>query len=254
MRGNRGGSKSDRDARRSGGAARRGMQRRRPSRSAVIALCAARCLHRRARRNAQRTLDRAERGRKRSATITISVGKSEDVRTDARFADVTVGDPESPTSMPLTDRSLSILGKKIGTTRVSVYGEGKKLVGVFDVEVSYDTSRLADRAAPVPGGRLRVVLGQRPHHAVGHRAGRRDARQGGVDRQAVRPRRHQLGQVMQPQQVMLEVRFVEASRQAGRELGVQWNVSARTRSPISAREASAQLPSPRPDGRFSSSP
>jgi pilus assembly protein CpaC len=28
--------------------------------------------------------------------------------------------------------------------------------------------------------------------------------------------------VMQPQQVMLEVRFVEASRQASRELGVQW--------------------------------
>src|SRR5262249_57636066 len=34
-------------------------------------------------------------------------------------------------------------------------------------------------------------------------------------------------QVMQPQQVMLEVRFVEASRQAGRELGVQWNVTPR---------------------------
>jgi pilus assembly protein CpaC len=34
-------------------------------------------------------------------------------------------------------------------------------------------------------------------------------------------------QVAQPQQVMLEVRFVEASRQAGRELGVQWNVLPR---------------------------
>ena len=30
-------------------------------------------------------------------------------------------------------------------------------------------------------------------------------------------------QVLQPQQVMLEVRFIEANRQAGRELGVQWN-------------------------------
>ncbi len=29
--------------------------------------------------------------------------------------------------------------------------------------------------------------------------------------------------VMSPQQVMLEVRFIEANRQAGRELGVQWN-------------------------------
>ena len=31
-------------------------------------------------------------------------------------------------------------------------------------------------------------------------------------------------QVMQPQQVMLEVRFIEAKRDAGRDLGVQWNI------------------------------
>ena len=31
-------------------------------------------------------------------------------------------------------------------------------------------------------------------------------------------------EVLSPQQVMLEVRFVEATRQAGRDLGVQWNV------------------------------
>ena len=40
--------------------------------------------------------------------------------------------------------------------------------------------------------------------------------------------------VLQAQQVMLEVRFVEASRQASRELGVQWNSFGRTPSPISA--------------------
>src|SRR5262249_60037717 len=33
--------------------------------------------------------------------------------------------------------------------------------------------------------------------------------------------------VTQPQQVMLEVRFVEASRTAGRELGINWNVVAK---------------------------
>ena len=55
---------------------------------------------------------------------------------------------------PLTDRSLSILGKKNGTTRVSVYAEGKKLIGVFDVEVVYDTSMLqteiSSAAFPMP--------------------------------------------------------------------------------------------------------
>ena len=48
-----------------------------------------------------------------------------------------------PDGFILTDRSLSILGRKNGTTRVTAYGEGKKLIGIFDVEVSYDTSMLS---------------------------------------------------------------------------------------------------------------
>ena len=60
--------------------------------------------------------------------------------------------------------------------------------------------------------------------------------------------------VLQPQQVMLEVRFIEANRQAGRELGVQWNVfndrflSANLRqSPISGAIASARQRSAGPN-------
>ena len=50
-------------------------------------------------------------------------------------------------------------------------------------------------------------------------------------------------QVMQPQQVMLEVRFVEISRTAGRELGVQWNGSAAASlANIGNRAAGRQLP------------
>jgi pilus assembly protein CpaC len=76
-------------------------------------------------------------------SIVIATGKSQNIRTDSSFVDVVVGDPEIADVMPLTDHSLSVLGKKIGTTRVSVYAEGKKLVGVFDIEVSYDIPKLA---------------------------------------------------------------------------------------------------------------
>ena len=93
---------------------------------------------------------------KRTASVQVAVGKSQDVRTDAPFVDITVGDADIADVNPLTDHSLSVLGKKIGTTRVSVYGEGKKLVGIFDVEVSYDVSRLAEEIAHrFPGSRLR---------------------------------------------------------------------------------------------------
>jgi pilus assembly protein CpaC len=90
---------------------------------------------------------------KRTATISVYIGKTEDVRTDTSFVELAVGDPEVADVNPLTDRSLSILGKKNGTTRVSAYAEGKKLIGVFDVEVVYDSvggtraARSAGRAA-----------------------------------------------------------------------------------------------------------
>jgi pilus assembly protein CpaC len=48
------------------------------------------------------------------------------VRTATSFVDVMVGDPEVADVNPLTDHTLSILGKKIGTTRVQVYSESKK--------------------------------------------------------------------------------------------------------------------------------
>ena len=80
---------------------------------------------------------------KKTSLVSVSIGKTEDVRTDASFVDLVVGDPDEADVAPLTDRSLSILGRKHGTTRVTAYAEGKKLVGVFDIEVTYDTSLLA---------------------------------------------------------------------------------------------------------------
>src|SRR5262249_41621384 len=57
--------------------------------------------------------------------------------------------------------------------------------------------------------------------------------------------------IMQPQQVMLEVRFVEASRQAGRALGVQWNsFGQNTLANIGNATPANQLPITQPFGPF----
>jgi pilus assembly protein CpaC len=163
-------------------------------------------------------------GPKRTGMITINIGKSEDVRTDASFTDVVVGDPEIADVNPLTDRAVSILGRKSGTTRVSMYGEGKKLVGVFDVGVTYDTTLVASEIARrFPYAKLRVssvngrimLSGTAPDGPTLDKAVT-IAKQFGPDV-------INTVQVLQPQQVMLEVRFIEATRQAGRELGFQWN-------------------------------
>jgi pilus assembly protein CpaC len=161
-----------------------------------------------------------------AATVKISIGKSENVRTGDSFSEVIVSDPDVADAIPMTDRSLSVLGKKIGNARVSVYGEAKKLVGVFDIEVSYDTSRLGSELAQrFPHARFRVssvngrimLAGSAPDAVTVDRA-MTIAKQFGADViNSVK--------VSAPQQVMLEVRFVEASRSAGRDLGINWDVA-----------------------------
>ena len=50
-------------------------------------------------------------------------------------------------------------------------------------------------------------------------------------------------QVMQPQQIMLEVRFIEVNRQASRELGFQWNMfGSKTIANIGDQQPASQLP------------
>jgi len=94
---------------------------------------------------------------KRTATMQVFIGKSEDVRTDTSFVEIVVGDPLVADVNPLTDRALSILGKRNGTTRVSVYAEGKKLIGVFDIEVIFDTTLIQSEIRKrFPRANLRV--------------------------------------------------------------------------------------------------
>ncbi|MES1154917.1 MAG: pilus assembly protein N-terminal domain-containing protein, partial [Pseudorhodoplanes sp.] len=97
-------------------------------------------------------------GAKRTAMVAVSIGKTEDVRTDNSFVDLQVGDPEVADVNPLTDKSLTILGRKSGTTRVTAYGENKKMIGVFDVEVTHDTSMVASTLAKrFPNAKLKVT-------------------------------------------------------------------------------------------------
>jgi pilus assembly protein CpaC len=181
----------------------------------------------------------------RTTMVTVTIGKSQDVHTATGFVDVMVGDSEIADVNPLTDHTLSILGKKIGTTRVTVYGEGKKLVGIFDVEVSYDVTRLINELRRrFPGSSLRassvngrIMLAGEVADAVSLDQAVTIARQFG-------PEIINAVSVMSPQQVMLEVRFIEISRTAGRELGVQWNrFGGNSIANIGSGQSASSLPS-----------
>ncbi len=163
-------------------------------------------------------------GGNRTAMVTVPIGQSQDVRTDSGFADITVSDPTVADVNPLTDHSLTILAKKIGTTRVSAYTSDKKLIGIFDVEVSYDVSRLTRQLrlrfprarlhASSVNGRI-MISGEAPDATTLDQAITIASQFG--------PNVINAASVSSPQQVLLEVRFIELARNAGRDLGVQWN-------------------------------
>lgn len=180
---------------------------------------------------------------KRTTTVLVPAGKTEDLRIDAPFAEITVGDPEVADVTPLTDRAISVLGRKVGTTRVTVYGENRRHIGIFDIEVTYEVSRLAAEMVKVAGRGIKVssvngrimLSGEAPDAVTLDRAVT-------IARQFA-PDIINTVMVASPQQVMLEVRFIEAARNAGRELGVQWNVfGSRATANIGSRRPANQLP------------
>ena len=187
-------------------------------------------------------------GNTHTAMVTVTIGKSQDVRTGSSFVDVMVGDPDVADVNPLTDHTLSILGKKIGTTRVSVYAEGKKLIGIFDVEVNYDVSRLINELKRnFPGSRLRASSVNGRIMLSGEVTDAATLDKAVIIAKQFSPDIINTVSVMSPQQVMLEVRFVELSRTAGREFGVQWNVFNKyATANIGSQQPAGTLPLPAP--------
>jgi len=197
--------------------------------------------------DAQRLLQIA--GGSHSTMVTVAVGKTEDVRVNSAFTDITIGDSEVADISPMTDRTLSILGKKIGTTRVTLYDQNKTQIGLFDIEVTYDVSRLAQEIGRFSGGSIKVssVNGRILLSGTARDAQTLDKAM--LIARQFAPDPIDTVTVLQAQQVMLEVRFVEASRQASRELGVQWNsFGQNTLANVGSRLPANQLPITQPGG------
>src|SRR5262249_18795069 len=76
---------------------------------------------------------RSEGDRVRHVVVTLY--KSRTFQLDQPFSTAVVGSPEIVDALPMSDRSIYIQGKKVGTTNVSVFDNMMRLMGVLDVEV-----------------------------------------------------------------------------------------------------------------------
>jgi pilus assembly protein CpaC len=142
------------------------------------------------------------------------------------FASVVVGDPAIAEVVPMGDRMLSISGKTVGVTNVRLYDQQGCPVGVVYVNVHLDTGAM--------GAELRRGAGERGVHVSevnGNIVLSGNVSDGLAADRAMRVAAGMAPEgknvvnnlsVASPQQVMLQVRFVEADRQAVRNLGVRW--------------------------------
>jgi pilus assembly protein CpaC len=158
--------------------------------------------------------------------VTIAVNKSATLDLASPFTSAVVGAPDIADALPMDDRTLLIQAKKTGTTNVSIFDDKRHLLKVVDVEVTLDTGNLQSKIRAITGSagiRVSSDNGQVVLSGVAANALDADravtlakswAQNGGVIN-AIR--------VASPQQVLLKVRFLEVDRNAGRELGINWN-------------------------------
>jgi pilus assembly protein CpaC len=159
--------------------------------------------------------------------VTVVLGQSQTLRVNISFKDIVVGDPETADVAPLTDQTLYILGKKLGTTNVTLFDADKQVAAVIDVQVTHNVGSLGQiLRESIPGSRIRVrtvngrVLldGLVPSAPAAEKAMALAKQFAGDD--VINSL-----SIAAKQQVNLEVRFVEVNRTAGKALGINWNLT-----------------------------
>jgi pilus assembly protein CpaC len=162
--------------------------------------------------------------------VTLTLFKSKTFHLDKIFATAVVGSPEIADVFPMSDHSLYILGKKVGTTNVSVYDQNQKLAGVIDLEVAIDSQSLQQKINSSTGTRGIHVSSMNGQVILsGEVASAVEAERAVAVAKALSPNGVvNAMRIGSAQQVLLKVRFIEASRDAGRALGVNWFASNRT--------------------------
>lgn len=145
------------------------------------------------------------------------------VRTDRAFSDIVVGNPAVADVFPLTDSSIYVQANNTGATNVSFFGPDMTLLGVMILNVRLDFNDLQQAInRAVPNANVTVDNINDRVRVVGEvRDGPSLARVLELAAQFSDQPVLNGVRVTDPQQVQLDVRILEVSRTAGRELGVE---------------------------------
>ena len=159
--------------------------------------------------------------------INLPVSQAVTVTMSDSVGKVVAADPGIADAQPITDRSIYLVGLTFGTTTVNLFSATGAPIGLLAVEVGADTADMARSIkAALPNSNVKVS-------AINGRVHLSGSVSDTVSKQKVLDIVAQYGSpsivdtmtLEGGQQVNLEVRILEARRDAGRELGVAWSGS-----------------------------
>jgi len=159
--------------------------------------------------------------------INLPVSQAVTVVISGPVGKVVAADPTIADAQPITDRSIYVVGRAFGTTTVNLYSATGTPVGLLAVEVGADTAdmqRSIRTAVPTSNVKVRTANGR---VALSGTVGDADSMQKvlAIVAQYGSPAVINTITLTGGQQVNLEVRILEAQRDAGRDLGIQWGGS-----------------------------
>ena len=160
--------------------------------------------------------------------LEVPVNKSQVIRADRPYSKALIGSPEIADILPLSDSSLYVLGKKTGTTSLTLYDRANRLIAVVDIVVGPDVMTLKRQLSDLMPGD--VVSARISNDSV--------ILEGMVSNAVAADKAVQIAETYAPgkvvnllgigssQQVLLEVRFAEVKRSALKQLGLGWFVES----------------------------
>ena len=172
--------------------------------------------------------------------LNVPINKSQVIRADRPYSKALIGNPEIADIVPISDNSVYVLGKKYGTTSLTLYDRANRLIAVVDVVVGPDVMTLKRQLSDLMVGDQ--VSARMSNDSV--------ILEGMVSSAVAADRAVQIAETYAPgkvvnllgigssQQVMLEVRFAEVKRSALKELGVGWFVKGDKTNGVIGNEAS----------------
>jgi pilus assembly protein CpaC len=163
-----------------------------------------------------------------SQTIVVPKDKSAAFRLDYPASEIVVAQPDTLSLVATTDRSFYVRGKALGVTNILIYDAQHRLAQVVDVRVGYDVGGLeADLNSALPGEAIHVsnfaggvlLTGEVSTTSVAARAAAI------AERYAPKGVENDLT-IRTGQQVQVDVRVIEASHSAIKDLGLNINVQS----------------------------